>query len=131
LITKEACCIQFPKFPDRGYAYRRDGKYFAVAERVDGKEYLGIYDARSWTLLEVGVALPLPLPSPQLASMKVTPHRLANRTAHHHHPLQRSALETTDLAGLAWSPDGSFLAVWEGLMKVRLHPEFAVPSVHY
>lgn len=44
--------MQFPKFSDRGFSFRSDGKYFALAERTDSKEFVSIYDTSDWTLLK-------------------------------------------------------------------------------
>ncbi|KAJ3106075.1 WD repeat-containing protein wrap73 [Phlyctochytrium planicorne] len=52
LITKEACYIQYPKFNDRGFAFRKDGRYLALAERRDSKDTISIYDCEEWTLLK-------------------------------------------------------------------------------
>ncbi|KAJ3011799.1 UNVERIFIED_CONTAM: WD repeat-containing protein wrap73 [Siphonaria sp. JEL0065] len=52
LVTKEASYIQYPKYSNKGYCFRKDGRYFALAERRDGKDTLSIYDAEDWTLLK-------------------------------------------------------------------------------
>ncbi|KAJ3294247.1 WD repeat-containing protein wrap73 [Borealophlyctis nickersoniae] len=52
LTTKDAYYIQYPKFSDRGYSFRKDGKYFALAERKDCKDYISIYDCEDWVLLK-------------------------------------------------------------------------------
>ncbi|CAB4377527.1 unnamed protein product [Rhizophagus irregularis] len=44
LTTKEVCYIQYPKYYEKGYDFRKDGRYFVLAERRDGKDYLGVYD---------------------------------------------------------------------------------------
>ncbi|RIA83376.1 WD40-repeat-containing domain protein [Glomus cerebriforme] len=44
LITQEVCYIQYPKYYDKGHDFRKDGRYFVLAERRDGKDYLGVYD---------------------------------------------------------------------------------------
>ncbi|KAI9094894.1 hypothetical protein DFS34DRAFT_627591 [Phlyctochytrium arcticum] len=52
LITKEATYLQFPKYTDRGFAFRSDGRYFALAERTESKDFVSIYDCEDWTLLK-------------------------------------------------------------------------------
>ena len=44
--------LQFPKYADRGYAFRSDGKYFALAERMDCKDYISIFDCSDWTMIK-------------------------------------------------------------------------------
>ncbi|KZW00243.1 YVTN repeat-like/Quino protein amine dehydrogenase [Exidia glandulosa HHB12029] len=45
LVTGTATYIQFPKYPDKGWAFRADGRYFVLAERHKSKDTLGVYDA--------------------------------------------------------------------------------------
>ncbi|KAI8617294.1 WD40-repeat-containing domain protein [Chytriomyces sp. MP71] len=52
LVTKDAAYIQFPKFKDKGYCFRKDGRYFALAERKECKDTVSIYDCEDWTLLK-------------------------------------------------------------------------------
>jgi len=77
LVTGTATYIQFPKHPDRGqlptqvvfgfaandiigYAYRKDGRYFILAERHRSKDTIGVYDAsEGYKLSRVGLFLPL------------------------------------------------------------------------
>ncbi|KAL5033176.1 hypothetical protein BDV3_000189 [Batrachochytrium dendrobatidis] len=77
LCTKDAVYIQYPKFSDRGYCFRSDGKYFALIERSENKDYISIYECCDWTLLK------------------------------------RWPVASSDVDGIAWSPDGRFLAAWE------------------
>ncbi|KAJ3304502.1 WD repeat-containing protein wrap73 [Kappamyces sp. JEL0829] len=42
--------LQYPKYSDRGYAFRSDGKYFCMAERIQAKDYLSIFDTSDWEL---------------------------------------------------------------------------------
>lgn len=53
LITKEAIYLQYPKFTNRGHQFRADGSYFALAERIDLKDYISIFDTLDWTLVKV------------------------------------------------------------------------------
>lgn len=36
-----------------GFAFRSDGKYFALAERFEGKDYISIYDCEDWSMVKV------------------------------------------------------------------------------
>ncbi|KAI8930103.1 Quino protein amine dehydrogenase [Entophlyctis helioformis] len=90
LCTKDATYIQYPKFSDRGFGFRNDGKYFALAERTDAKDFVSIYECEDWTLLK------------------------------------RWPVATKDLDGIAWSPDGRFIAVWEPCLEYNVfiyHPD--------
>lgn len=53
LVTKKPIYIQYPKFTDKGHAFRKDGRYFAIAERLNGKDHVGIYDTLDWSMLKV------------------------------------------------------------------------------
>ncbi|KAJ1336681.1 hypothetical protein BSLG_007000 [Batrachochytrium salamandrivorans] len=52
LCTKDAIYLQYPKFSDRGFSFRSDGKYFALTERIDCKDYISIYECCDWTMLK-------------------------------------------------------------------------------
>ena len=45
--------IHSPKYSDKGYQFRSDGRYFAIAEKKKGKEFVCIYDTLDWVLLKV------------------------------------------------------------------------------
>jgi len=45
LVTGTATYIQFPKYPDKGWTFRPDGRYFVLAERHKSKDTIGVYDA--------------------------------------------------------------------------------------
>ena len=51
LIDKSICYIKNPKFPDKGLSFSNDGKFMALAERRDAKDYVGIYYCGSWKLI--------------------------------------------------------------------------------
>lgn len=50
MCTKDAKYIQYPKYTDRAFCFRSDGKYFCLAERMESKEYLSIFECSDWTL---------------------------------------------------------------------------------
>ena len=92
LLTKEANVITSPKYSDKGYSFRSDGRYFAIAEKEKGKEYVSIYDTIDWTVTKVVIKL----------------------------NTQRWPTDTVDLENLCWSPDGRFIAVWESHMEYKI-----------
>ncbi|PPQ67059.1 hypothetical protein CVT25_005660 [Psilocybe cyanescens] len=86
ISTGTAMYIQFPVFPDKGYAFRSDGRYFVLAERHKSKDTLGIYDAtQAYKLVR-------------------------------HFPLP-----TSSIASLSLSPNGNYIAVWEGPIEYKLY----------
>ncbi|KAG8964538.1 hypothetical protein FRC03_001704 [Tulasnella sp. 419] len=69
LVTGAATYIQYPKHPDKGYAFRKDGRYFVLAERHKSKDMLGVYDASSrYQLVRHFV-----LPTHSLSSIALSP----------------------------------------------------------
>ncbi|KAJ3351053.1 WD repeat-containing protein wrap73 [Entophlyctis luteolus] len=52
LVTKDASYIQYPKYSNKGFCFRKDGRYFALSERKDCKDTVSIYDCDDWTLLK-------------------------------------------------------------------------------
>ncbi|KAM6494366.1 WD repeat-containing protein 8 [Amanita muscaria] len=69
IVTGKAIYIQFPIHPDRGYAFRSDGRYFVLAERHKSKDTLGVYD----TTDSYKLARHFPLPTSSLASLALSP----------------------------------------------------------
>ncbi|KAG8826695.1 hypothetical protein FRB91_007404 [Serendipita sp. 411] len=69
LSSATATYIQFPKYPDKGYAFRKDGRYFVLAERHKSKDMLGVYDCPSGYKLVRHFALP----TTSLASIALSP----------------------------------------------------------
>ncbi|CAG8613225.1 1384_t:CDS:10 [Paraglomus brasilianum] len=52
LATGDVCYMQNPKYNDKGYSFRKDGRYFALTERREGKDFIGIYDCENmWNLV--------------------------------------------------------------------------------
>lgn len=69
LVSGTATYMQYPVHPDRGYAFRSDGRYFILAERHKSKDTLGVYDAAdSYKLVRH-----FPLPTSSLASLALSP----------------------------------------------------------
>jgi WD40 repeat protein len=89
LITSKAIHIQYPKHK-KGFCFRPDGKYFCLAERVDQKEFISIFDTNDWTMKK------------------------------------RFGIETNDLEGVKWSPDGRYIIIWEPMVDYKMyvyHPD--------
>ncbi|KAF8634121.1 hypothetical protein AX15_001056 [Amanita polypyramis BW_CC] len=122
IATGKATYIQFPIHPDRGYAFRSDGRYFVLAERHKSRDTLGLYDtAASYKLVRH-----FPLPTSSLASLALSP------TGNHvavWEGLLEFRIHILTLAGerlgsfapepdpgfgvrnVAWHPSGAYLAV--------------------
>ncbi len=45
--------IKFPKYSERGISFSNNGKWLAVAERVNHKDVIGIYSVQFWQLVQV------------------------------------------------------------------------------
>ncbi|KAF5369078.1 hypothetical protein D9758_003053 [Tetrapyrgos nigripes] len=86
LVTETATYIQYPIHPDKGYAFRQDGRYFILAERHRSKDTLGLYDTSD--------------------SYKLVRH---------------FPLPTSSFSSFSLSPNGNYLAVWEGPLEYKLH----------
>ncbi|KAF8078745.1 hypothetical protein FPV67DRAFT_1466293 [Lyophyllum atratum] len=131
LVTGAATYIQFPIHPDRGHAFRSDGRYFVLAERHKCKETLGIYDVPdSYKLVRH-----FPLPTASLSSLSLSP--TGNYLAAWEGPLEYK-LYVLNLAGstvgtfspdrdpglgiryVSWHPTGMFLAVggWDDRVHI-------------
>ncbi|KAH6916844.1 WD repeat-containing protein 8 [Coprinopsis sp. MPI-PUGE-AT-0042] len=131
LVSGTATYIQHPIHPDRGYAFRSDGRYFVLAERHKSKDTLGVYDAsESYKLVRH-----FPLPTSSLSSLCLSPS--GNYIAVWEGPLEYK-LHVVTLAGnlvtsftpeqdpgfgirsVAWHPNGLFLAVggWDDKIHV-------------
>ncbi|KAI0819785.1 YVTN repeat-like/Quino protein amine dehydrogenase [Trametes gibbosa] len=122
LVTGVATHIQYPIHPDRGYAFRKDARYFVLAERHKSKDTLGVYDAHEAYRL----VRHFPLPTSSLASVSLSP--TGNCLAVWEGPLEFK-LYIVSLAGnvlgtfspeqdpgfgirkVSWHPSGMFLAV--------------------
>jgi len=53
LIDKSIYYIKHPKFVDKGISFTSDGKFMALAERKDTKDYIGVYYTCDWKLVNV------------------------------------------------------------------------------
>ncbi|KAN0134847.1 YVTN repeat-like/Quino protein amine dehydrogenase [Lactarius tabidus] len=69
LVTGTATYIQYPMHPDRGHAFRQDGRYFVLAERHKSKDTIGVYDAAD----SFRLARHFPLPTSSMSSFVISP----------------------------------------------------------
>lgn len=51
LIDKSITHIKHPKYPDKGISFTSDGKFMALVERKETKDYIGIYHTGEWKLV--------------------------------------------------------------------------------
>ncbi|XP_065842538.1 WD repeat-containing protein WRAP73-like [Oscarella lobularis] len=85
LTDKSVFYMKYPKGIRSGLDFTRDGKFLALAERRDCKDYVSVFACDSWQLYK-------------------------------HFPV-----ETSDMSGIRWSPDGHFLCVWESLLEYGVY----------
>ncbi|KAF8898871.1 WD repeat-containing protein 8 [Infundibulicybe gibba] len=131
LLTRTSIYIQFPVHPDRGYAFRADGRYFVLAERHKSKDTLGLYDTGD----QYKLVRHFPLPTGSLSSLAISP--TGNYIAIWEGPVEYK-LYIVSLAGdiqtsfspepdpgfgirsVAWHPSGLFLAVggWDDKIHI-------------
>ncbi|KAI0808176.1 YVTN repeat-like/Quino protein amine dehydrogenase [Fomes fomentarius] len=131
LVTGAAIYVQYPIHPDRGYAFRKDSRYFVLAERHKSKDTLGVYDAHEAYRL----VRHFPLPTSSLSSVSMSP--TGNYIAIWEGPLEYKLYVVT-LAGtvvctfspepdpgfgiraVSWHPSGMYLAVAGADDKVHI-----------
>ncbi|QRV91033.1 WD40 domain-containing protein [Ceratobasidium sp. AG-Ba] len=119
---RDSYIYQFPKHSDRGYTFRKDGRYFILAERHKSRDTIGVYDTRDG----YKVARHFQSPTQSLAAMALSPN--GRHLAVWEGPLEYK-LSVINLAGtvlktftpdpdpglgirsVAWHPSGGFLAV--------------------
>lgn len=86
LVNKSISYIKYPKLTHMqdGLDFTGDGKYMALAERRDCRDFVSIFDCSQWQLVK------------------------------------NFPVETKDLAGLSWSPDGKVLCVWDSCLDYKV-----------
>ncbi|KIY70948.1 WD40 repeat-like protein [Cylindrobasidium torrendii FP15055 ss-10] len=131
LVSGKATYIQFPVHPDRGYAFRADGRYFLLAERHKSKDTLGIYDAHH----EYQLVRQFPLPTASLASLSLSPTganlaiwegileyklHVLTPTGTHLKTFTPEPEPGLGIRTVCWHPTGSFLLVggWDDRIHV-------------
>ncbi|KAG9006338.1 hypothetical protein FRB95_003399 [Tulasnella sp. JGI-2019a] len=118
LVSGLATYIQFPKHPEKGYAFRKDGRYFILAERHKSKDTLGIYDAAEGYKL----ARHFSLPSTSLSSISLSPSGM--HVAVWEGPMEYK-LHVLSLVGhllKTFTPPEPDLAMGLGIRAVSWHP---------
>ncbi|KIY43351.1 hypothetical protein FISHEDRAFT_67863 [Fistulina hepatica ATCC 64428] len=115
LVTGQSVYIQYPLHPDRGRAFRADGRYFVVAERVKSKDMLGVYGVAD----AFKCVRHFQLPTSSLASLAISP--TGNYIAVWEGPLEYKlpilTLVGTLLKAFSWDPDPGY-----GIRQVKWHP---------
>lgn len=53
LVSQHTCYIKLPKYSVQGCEFSPNGKYFAVLERKDCKDYVSIFSCDVWQMLRV------------------------------------------------------------------------------
>ncbi|XP_017398173.1 WD repeat-containing protein WRAP73 isoform X2 [Cebus imitator] len=100
LCTKSVSYIKYPKACLQGTTFTRDGRYMALAERRDCKDYVSIFVCSDWQLLRYKILL----------------YSLDGRLLSAY-----SAYEwSLGIKSVAWSPSSQFLAVGSYDGKVRI-----------
>jgi len=130
LITKEVIYIQYPKFNStKGFKFRSDGKYLAVAGRKDCKDFINIYECNEWSLLKHFVVEDTDLQeilwSPDGKYIAVINNSLDYNVCVYYPDGRLVKSYTTDKIGLGvksanWSPSAQLLAVGDYEQNVTL-----------
>ncbi|TRM66438.1 quinon protein alcohol dehydrogenase-like superfamily [Schizophyllum amplum] len=132
LVTGTSIYIQYPLHFDKGYAFRRDGRYLALVERLKSRDTLGLYDASNAFKL----VRHFPLPTSSLSLMALSPR--GTHIAICEGPLEYKLYIVSVATGavlatfvpdldpgfgirhIKWHPDGAFLLVggWDDRIHV-------------
>uniref|UniRef100_A0A8I5YCM5 WD repeat containing, antisense to TP73 n=1 Tax=Rattus norvegicus TaxID=10116 RepID=A0A8I5YCM5_RAT len=100
LCTKSVSYIKYPKACQQGLTFTRDGRYLALAERRDCRDYVSIFVCSDWQLLRYKVLL----------------YSLDGRLLSAYCAYEWSL----GIKSVAWSPSSQFLAIGSYDGKVRL-----------
>ncbi|KAJ3369061.1 WD repeat-containing protein wrap73 [Allomyces arbusculus] len=115
------CVSDAPAERIPGCAFRKDFRYMAVLDRVDGRDFVNVYDCIDWELVKrfqidttdaSNIAW-----SPEGRFIAVTDSvfefkvLIYSPDGHLLHPPTRAADHNLGIRSLAWSPTGQFLAV--------------------
>ncbi|XP_055471068.1 WD repeat-containing protein WRAP73 isoform X2 [Psammomys obesus] len=100
LCTKSVSYIKYPKACQQGITFTRDGRYLALAERRDCRDYVSIFVCSDWQLLRYKVLL-----------YSLDGRLLATYCAYEW---------SLGIKSVAWSPSSQFLAIGSYDGKVRL-----------
>ncbi|XP_053256605.1 WD repeat-containing protein WRAP73 isoform X2 [Podarcis raffonei] len=100
LCTKSVSYIKYPKACQQGIAFTKDGRYMALAERRDCKDYISLFVCSDWQLLRYKVLL----------------YSLDGRLLSTYCAYEWSL----GIKSIAWSPSSQFLAIGSYDEKVRI-----------
>ncbi|ELV14254.1 WD repeat-containing protein WRAP73 [Tupaia chinensis] len=100
LCTKSVSYIKYPKACPQGITFTRDGRYMALAERRDCRDYVSIFVCSDWQLLRYKILL----------------YSLDGRLLSAYCAYEWSL----GIKSVAWSPSSQFLAVGSYDGKVRI-----------
>ncbi|XP_005404204.1 PREDICTED: WD repeat-containing protein WRAP73 isoform X2 [Chinchilla lanigera] len=129
LCTKSVSYIKYPKACQQGITFTRDGRYMALAERRDCKDYVSIFVCSDWQLLRH-----FDTDTQDLAGMEWAPNGcvLAVWDSCLEYKMLLYSLDgrllsvysayewSLGIKSVAWSPSSQFLAVGSYDGKVRL-----------
>eukprot|EP00696_Hemimastix_kukwesjijk_P004594 gnl/Hemi2/15891_TR5251_c0_g1_i1.p2 gnl/Hemi2/15891_TR5251_c0_g1~~gnl/Hemi2/15891_TR5251_c0_g1_i1.p2 ORF type:complete len:446 (-),score=122.24 gnl/Hemi2/15891_TR5251_c0_g1_i1:1365-2702(-) len=129
LVNRSVSCIRFPKFADKGLRFSHDGKYMALAERRDCKDFMGIYVCESWQMVKN-----FPVETSDLTDLSWSPddrfiavwdtplvYKLLIYTPDGNCRHRFSAYDNAlAIKTAVWSPSSHFLAVGSYDQKVRI-----------
>ncbi|KAM8790266.1 WD repeat-containing protein WRAP73 [Rhynchonycteris naso] len=137
LCTKSVSYIKYPKACQQGVAFSRDGRYLALAERRDCKDYVSIFVCSNWQLLRH-----FDTDTQDLAGIEWAPNGcvLAAWDTCLEYKILLYSLDGRLLAAycayewslgiksVAWSPSSQFLAVgsYDGKVRVLNHVTWKV-----
>lgn len=130
LVSHHVNFLKFPKYSKAGCAFSHDGKYMAVLERNDGKDYVGVFACKTWemaTKFQVATIDAADLCwSPDDSAICVWDY-VVNYKVCVYQPDGRKCLKEysayADALGvktLTWAPSSQILAVGSYDQKVRL-----------
>ncbi|XP_062821694.1 WD repeat-containing protein WRAP73 isoform X2 [Anolis carolinensis] len=100
LCTKSVSYIKYPKACQQGIAFTKDGRYMALAERRDCKDYVSLFVCSDWQLLRYKVLL-----------YSLDGRLLSTYSAYNW---------SLGVKSIAWSPSSQFLAIGSFDEKVRI-----------
>lgn len=103
-----------PKFADAATAFSHNGRFLAVAERRECKDYVNVLSTENWELLKVlsrcRAARSFGMRVLIGAELIGSPRPLRG--------VQRFAVDSSDLVDLTWSPDDSVICVQDTALEV-------------
>uniref|UniRef100_A0A3Q2QM63 WD repeat containing, antisense to TP73 n=1 Tax=Fundulus heteroclitus TaxID=8078 RepID=A0A3Q2QM63_FUNHE len=117
LCTKAVSYIKYPKACQKGIDFSRDGRYMALAERRDCKDYVSIFVCDDWHLLRVSRTLTCVFSVWWVAlNYKVLLYSLDGRLLSTYCAYEWSL----GVKSVSWSPSSQFLAIGSYDEKVRI-----------